>query len=336
MSLENLRSSLARRTEALREFERDDPEAVAVNTATLIKLNELKPTSAIIIIGYIPIDAVRFSVNLKCRQPGTIALHLNPRLDRGYVVRNSKVKGCWEEEETCSPTSSRGYIFRRNSYFHLTIFCTLNEFQIAIDGEHFCAFAYRLPLQDIIGLEFNDDVEETRVRQTQIMVYPDPKICKANRILELRDDKPLDKNLEVPLVADLPKGLTFGASIVMKGRLKLLPHSFFINLQKGNMVYPHPIIALHINPRYHYGNAPSCLVMNSWNNGIWGDEEKQFGQCWTPGREFCLTIRCEYDSFRILLSDKMIGEFRHRMQPSIIDSLRITGDLVLYEMSITY
>lgn len=67
--------------------------------------------------------------------------------------------------------------------------------QIAIDGEHFCAFAYRLPLQEIMGLEFHDDIEEAKVRQTNIYVYPDPKICKPSRILELTDAKPLDTNL---------------------------------------------------------------------------------------------------------------------------------------------
>lgn len=74
----------------------------------------------------------RFSINLKCKSSGNIALHFNPRLDRGYVVRNTKLKGCWEDEETCSPVSSRGYVFRRNSFFHLTIFCTLNEFQVRV------------------------------------------------------------------------------------------------------------------------------------------------------------------------------------------------------------
>jgi hypothetical protein len=55
------------------------------------------------------------------------------------------------------------------------------------------------------------------------------------------------------------------------------------------MIYPHPIIALHLNPRYHYGNQPACMVMNSWNNGTWDVEERHQGQSWTPGREFLLT-----------------------------------------------
>ena len=32
----------------------------------------------------------------------------------------------------------------------------------------------------------------------------------------------------------------------------------------------------------------------------------------------------------------MIGEFKHRLEPPIVDTVRITGDLVLYEMMIAY
>ncbi|XP_014218529.1 galectin-8 [Copidosoma floridanum] len=336
MTREWLHAVVARRNEALKNFEFFDEETVPVNISTLFKLNQLTATSAIIVTGYIPIDATRFSLNLRCRASGSIALHFNPRLDRGYIVRNSKHKGCWEEEETCSPLPARGYLFRRNSFFHLTIFCTLNEFQIAIDGEHFCAFAYRIPLQEIIGLEFNDHVEETRVRQTNIHEYPDPQICKPTRILELRDAQPLSDNLGLPAVIDLPQGFDVGAKLTIKGRLKLLPHSFYINLQKGKSVYPHPIIALHLNPRYYYGNQPSCLIMNSWNSGMWDKEERHEGQSWTPGREFSLIIRCEFNGYSVWLNDKLIGEFQHRLKPMIINTVRITGDLVLYQMLVSY
>ena len=63
-----------------------------------------------------------------------------------------------------------------------------------------------------------------------------------------------------------------------------------MNLQQGNLIYPHPEIALHINPRFHYGNAPACVVMNCWNEGKWSNEERHEGHLsWGPGRDFLLT-----------------------------------------------
>lgn len=63
-----------------------------------------------------------------------------------------------------------------------------------------------------------------------------------------------------------------------------------MNLQRGNLIYPHPEIALHINPRFHYGNAPACVVMNCWTEGKWSHEERHEGHLsWGPGRDFLLT-----------------------------------------------
>ncbi|KAF3427269.1 LOW QUALITY PROTEIN: hypothetical protein E2986_13139 [Frieseomelitta varia] len=133
--------------------------------------------------------SITFSVNLLCKIAGNIALHFNARLDRGYVVRNSKFKGCWEEEETCSPVGHTA--FRRNSYVHILIFCTANEYQVAVNGEHFCAFAYRMPLEDVMCLEINGSLEDVRFKQFELFVYPDPKLCRPSNILSLKIDRPL-------------------------------------------------------------------------------------------------------------------------------------------------
>ncbi|XP_031835124.1 galectin-8 isoform X2 [Nomia melanderi] len=305
------------------------------NESKPFPLRPLKPTSAIVITGYIPPNALRFSVNILCKTVGNIALHFNARLDRGYVVRNTKFKGSWEEEETCSPASQTA--FRRNSYIHILIFCTANAFQIAVNGEHFCAFSYRMPLEDAASVEINGSLEDIRYRQLEMFVYPDSKICKSNTFLSLRVDKPLIDLLGVPITVDLESEFKVGTKLFIAGRLKLLPHSFYVNLQKGKMIYPHPIIALHLNPRFLYGSSAPYVVMNCWSNGSWEHEERHEGHLsWMPGRDFLLTIRCECEAFSIWLGDKMIGEFKHRLQPNIVDTLRISGDIVLHELAMTH
>ena len=52
-----------------------------------------------------------------------------------------------------------------------------------------------MPLSEISYLEIDGDVEETRARQTTLDVYPDPKICKPYRNLELKEEEPLRDNL---------------------------------------------------------------------------------------------------------------------------------------------
>ncbi|EFN73449.1 Galectin-4 [Camponotus floridanus] len=322
------------RQEAFKDFSYFDEETVPANVGKLIPLQFLKPTSAIILTGYIPENASRFSVNLTCKTSGNIALHFNPRLDRGYIVRNTRLRGSWENEETCSPAGSSGCIFRRNSYMHLMIFCTNDAFQIAINGEHFCSFYYRLPLADITALEVNGTIEDIRTRQLNLFVYPDPNICRPSRTLILTTEEPLVDFLDVPITVGIGSEFRVGASLLIAGRLKLLPHSFYVNLQRGKTIYPHPLIPLHLNPRFLYGNSAPYVVMNCWNNGTWDHEERHQGHLsWMPGRDFLLTIRCEYEGYTIWLDNKMIGEFKHRLQSSIVDTLRISGDVVLYQLS---
>ncbi|XP_015436369.1 PREDICTED: galectin-8-like isoform X2 [Dufourea novaeangliae] len=266
---------------ARREFSFVDEDTIPLNDSKPFPLQPLKPTSAIVVTGYIPPNALRFSVNLLCKTASNIALHFNARLDRGYVVRNTKYKGSWEEEETCSPAGHTA--FRRNTYIHILIFCTVDAFQVAVNGEHFCGFSYRMPLEDVTSLEINESLEDIRCRQLMLFVYPDPKICKSSTSLSLKIDKPLVECLAVPITVDLENEFKIGTRLFIAGRLKLLPHSFYVNLQKGKTIYPHPIIALHLNPRFLYGNSGPYIVMNCWSNGSWGHEERHQGQLsWMP------------------------------------------------------
>ncbi|XP_015120636.1 galectin-8 [Diachasma alloeum] len=315
------------------DFEYNDIQAKLVSETSPVEPIRLEIKSAIIVIGYVPSHSKSFAFNLLCRSTGNIALHFNPRLERGYCVRNSKVKGSWETEETCSRDGGVNPIFPRNSYFHLLIFCGSREFQIAVNGEHFCDFPYRQSLESITNFEYVGDVEDVRIRLTKLNIYPDPKIVKPRRYLELSQEQPLSDNLKVPCTISLAQPLAFGTRIFIKGRLKLLPHSFYVNLQRSQLIYPHPEIALHLNPRFLFGNRPSCVVMNCWTNGAWSAEERHEGQLsWGPGRDFLLTIRCEYEGYNIWLDNKMIGIFQHRLEPTIVDTLHISGDVVIYQI----
>ncbi|EGI66456.1 hypothetical protein G5I_05021 [Acromyrmex echinatior] len=62
---------------------------------------------------------------------------------------------------------------------------------IAVNGEHFCAFYYRLPLDDVTALEVNGTIQDVRIRQHNLFIYPDPNISRPSRILVLTTEEPL-------------------------------------------------------------------------------------------------------------------------------------------------
>lgn len=299
-----------------------------------VPLQPLEPTSAIVVTGYIPENALRFSVNLLSRIGDDIAFHFNPRLDYGYVVRNTKTRRSWDEEEISNQSATSFRVFRRQSYVHILIFCTSNAFQVATNGNHFCEFAYRMPLENVRALEINGSLEDVRFRQYILPVYPDPNVPRVSWTLTV--DKPLVNLTEVPITIRIQGGIKTGTRLRIVGSLKLLPHSFYVNLQRGDVIYPHPQIALHLNPRFMYGRVPPCVVMNSWHDGSWGPEERHIGHLsWMPGRGFLLTIHCEEEGYSIWLGDKMISEFKHRIPSSVIDTLKIFGDVALNDISMT-
>lgn len=55
---------------------------------------------------------------------------------------------------------------------------------------------------------------------------------------------------ELPLTGLLPRGFHPGWQLEIYGRVKILPHAFYINLQEGSHLWPHPVIPLHLNPRF--------------------------------------------------------------------------------------
>lgn len=53
-----------------------------------------------------------------------------------------------------------------------------------------------------------------------------------------------------PVTFLLPGAFQQDWQLEIYGRVKILPHSFYINLQEGFHQWPQPKIPLHLNPRF--------------------------------------------------------------------------------------
>ncbi|XP_011807913.1 PREDICTED: galectin-4 [Colobus angolensis palliatus] len=109
----------------------------------------------IIIKGYVPPAGKSFAINFKVGSTGDIALHINPRMGDGTVVRNSLLKGSWGSEErkiTHNP-------FGPGQFFDLSIRCGLDRFKVFANGQHLFDFTHRLSaFQRVDTLEIQGDV----------------------------------------------------------------------------------------------------------------------------------------------------------------------------------
>lgn len=317
-------------------------------------LDDVKPGTCFYIYGHILKTCERFSINLVLNTPARdIALHINPRLPQNYIVRNCKINGSWGQEEV---TSALAFILHRGDAFSVQILVTDTEFYISVNGKHFASFRHRLPYEKISRVEVKGDVSEIKIEQANVVDYPD----RMNNLLDIietvenlencrSNSKLVSENIifkisnfliffysfqTLPYYGKLESPLKSGQIVHIHGCVKLLPHSFYINLQKGNTIWPHPIIPFHLNPRFANIGGRHVICRNSWVNGNWDQEERaEINIDFMPGKKFHLTINSCDTSYYVYLNEKFISEYQYRVNAAV-DTIYIQGDIHLYNVYI--
>uniref|UniRef100_A0A8C3XC63 Galectin n=1 Tax=Catagonus wagneri TaxID=51154 RepID=A0A8C3XC63_9CETA len=109
----------------------------------------------IVIKGYVPPTGKSFVINFKVGSSGDVALHINPRLTEGTVVRNAFLKGAWGPEERKISHNP----FGPGQFFDLSIRCGMDRFKVYANGQHLFDFSHRLSaFQGVDTLEIQGDV----------------------------------------------------------------------------------------------------------------------------------------------------------------------------------
>ncbi|KAM4020569.1 galectin-4-like [Anomaloglossus baeobatrachus] len=112
------------------------------------------PKRIVVVKGVVKPKAKGFIINLKSSFNNEIALHLNPRLNKNTVVRNSFTNGTWGEEETEQVKNP----FKEGEYFNISILSTEQNFKVFVNGCHSFNYAHRLwNLPQVDKLEVEGD-----------------------------------------------------------------------------------------------------------------------------------------------------------------------------------
>ena len=98
----------------------------------------------------------------------------------------------------------------------------------------------------------------------------------------------------------------FGDSVVARLAFNLVCYTT-ISLKHKSVMESHDV-ALHFNPRL----KENTIVRNTYQNGQWGDEERNGGSPLKPGSDFTLEILCEARGYRILIDDTEFTFYSHR------------------------
>lgn len=158
--------------------------------------------------------------------------------------------------------------------------------------------------------------------------YPQVPIEDVPCTGELSSDS---KFIAVPYMGKIPGGFVKNKTIHIYGKVKMLPHSITINLQEKPFFWPHPVIALHLNPRFSNQGGHHIVCRNTWVNGRWLKEERTdlIAKDLSPGKFFKISIECGFESYIININDRFFAEYPFRCESSIVDSVNIFGDICL-------
>jgi len=102
-----------------------------------------------------------FHINLQLgfgdHEAADAALHFNPRFDESRIVRNSYLNRDWGHEE-----SNGGWPNLQSGYpFEIIILATMNEYRVAINGQHYCTYAHRVGMDRVNHLNIGKPGEVT-------------------------------------------------------------------------------------------------------------------------------------------------------------------------------
>lgn len=264
--------------------------------------NGVVPGKQIFISGTMTGDQVK--IDLACRN-GNIALHFNPRIGQGCVVRNSNLGG-WGAEEKDGP-----FVFKRARNFEIIFLVEQDKYRIAVNGQHQFEYRHRCPYQDVSRLAINGDARIDRI------VFSGGAHANPNEV----------HNPAIPFSIPIARGLAPGRMIQISGQVPPNSAKFAVNLQNGPGTYPNDI-AFHFNPRYNDGAPYVCK--NNRKGGAWGGEERDSSNPINRGSFFDILILAEPNEFKIAVNGAHFTSFARRNDFNDGNHLNVEGDVIVH------
>ncbi|KAM4697097.1 galectin-4-like [Rhinophrynus dorsalis] len=114
------------------------------------------PKRTVVVKGLLNSNAKTCLINFKVGFSGDVAMHINPRLNKHTVIRNSFVNGAWGEEETELTKNP----FKQGEYFDLSVRSGERRFKVYVNGVHCFNYEHRLHnLQQVDTLVVEGDLK---------------------------------------------------------------------------------------------------------------------------------------------------------------------------------
>lgn len=143
------------------------------------------------------------------------------------------MNGAWGLEET---TSVSKFDLERGEKFDFDVILTTNEFLVAINGKHNCAFVYRLPLTKVKAIRVEGRVDIHKVDYKKVDLYPTP--CLRNAALTVpvgEEQRKIPEEKMVIIILSLSRNDAIFISFYFIGKVRSFLVIFLIGWKVVNL-----------------------------------------------------------------------------------------------------
>uniref|UniRef100_A0A8C1UTI4 Galectin n=1 Tax=Cyprinus carpio TaxID=7962 RepID=A0A8C1UTI4_CYPCA len=275
---------------------------------------------SITVCGRVLPEACRFEVDLY--HESDFVLHLNPRYDEGsgYVVHNTYQNTVWGKEETKSQTP-----FPRGQLFALQILVTLIINGLSIKNNVDRVYVKGMVELNLVAFQYLAVRKKyIHFRSLPILRYDIFLLIFMNIKKKKKKKKrykiviPLIHNQTVPYKSIIRGGVQPGKLFIIQGVILDNRMEIFLRHKTG--------IAFYYSPRFE----ENVVVCNSYEDGMWGEQEQSELVLFKRGEPMQVTIYSSRLHYRVFVNGQQTQTYSHRyMKLEEIDVLEVSGDAQL-------
>jgi len=218
-----------------------------------------------------------------------IVLHISWREKEKAIVLNTLENGEWKKEERHG-----GAVIKNGEPFDLRVRAHDDHFELFVQHKKLVDFKYRLPLNGVTHVYINGDAK-LQALAWEGNYYP------------------------MPYRGQVPGNFGSGKKLFISGLPDKDAKRMDIDLHAGGD------IAYTFSVRFF----EKSVVRNTKRNGAWETEERDEKLPFTKNKQFDLVLVNEGEAIQAYIDGEHQSSYKHRIEPSQIDAVTVTGDLQL-------
>ncbi|CAL1261108.1 unnamed protein product [Larinioides sclopetarius] len=271
-------------------------------------------------------DAKSFTINWQSGPAkfDDVLFQLNPRLEEGRVVRNSRL-----DEEMGKEESTQETPFSPGTPFDLVAGVRSLDFETRLDGKEWVTFGHRHDVGAAKTLFLEGDMQPSDICIDLAQLNPSGVLNGTN--IKTRGVRLQQMCPEVPLTSRVTGGFEKGCLLLISGKVNINPSRMQMTVQCGEGSEESDI-ALRYLVQWEEDGSPK-ITLNSREEDNWGQEVKsRINEGLHPGLVFDLLVARTEEGFRCFLNGIEHILFPYRLEDPKPDHVTLCGDVEIQRL----